>query len=256
MADQKISQLTNDTAPTEEYFIPAIKPNGSGGFDNVQIELAKLGQALTIPSANVKDSQVLATFTNSVNQAEIGSTVNNVTFNWTYNRAPDPTSQEINNGIGSLAVALRTTNITGAGLTTNTTWTISAVGDDLEASSRQTTLFFRPRLYAGVSSSILNNSSSSATFLAALTQLTPFATTEVGSYTLDASVGGGNNYLYIFYPTSFGLPSSTRIGGFAFTDYTVVTKVGFTNASGHSQDYYVLRTNSQYNSTGLVWQLL
>ena len=81
------------------------------------------------------------------------------------------------------------------------------------------------------------------------------ASSRAVSYTFDASVGGGANYLYIAYPTSFGAPASTTFNGFTFTDYTITT-VSLTNASGFTQNYYILRTNNTYSAASVTWQIL
>jgi len=41
--------------------------------------------------------------------------------------------------------------------------------------------------------------------------------------------------------------------GLNFSDYAQSTIVNFTNASGHSEDYYLLRTNNTYNGASLSW---
>lgn len=250
MADQKITDLVEDTDPQgEDFIVTAKSPFGAGS--NRKVSLTSLGQNLIINAANVLDIQILATFTNTAGTQLKGSILDNFSLNWTYNRAPDPTSQSINNGIGSVATSLRTYAVSGAGLTSTTTYTITAVGDDGTNSNLSSTIQFLNRRYYGVSQSLLTTDTEIKAALSA-----EFASSRQTTKTLNAAVSGGNNYLYIAYPKAFGLPSSTLFGGFTFTDYTLFEIAGFTNSAGFSEDYYVLRTNGQYSSAALTWQIL
>lgn len=202
-------------------------------------------------------AHTLATFTNSAGTQEKGSTLNNFNLNWTYNRNSDnPASQSIDNGVGALATNLRTKAVSGAGLTTSTTYTISAVGDDASYgaaagnnTSLQTTIPFLNRRYYGVSqNSSLNNGQ-----VLALSGL-EFASVKPVSKTFDASGGGGNNYLYICYPASLGAPSAVTLNGFAFTDYTASTQ-NVTNASGFTESFYIIRTNQVYSGSNIIFAI-
>lgn len=240
--------------------------SGAGGgitFDNTILvgDIAKrsgattLGKTTAIPQGLIVPSQVLATFSHTAGIQELGSTLANLTLNWTYNRAPNPTSQSINQGIGAIANNLRTKTQNGINLNATTTFTISAVGDDGTNSSLQTTVNFQLKRYWGVSPNVLATDNDVKNNLS-----NEFDTARPVEKTFDASQGGGNNYLYFCYPKAWGQPSGfpigTLFGGFAFSDYTLSTIVNFTNPSGHSEDYYLLKTNNTYNSAGLIWKIL
>lgn len=219
-----------------------------------------LGKAAGISEALVKALEALVSFTNTIGTVEIGVTVNNFTLNWAYNRNSDnPASQTINNGIGAIAVGLRTRAVVAAGLTTDTTYTISAVGDDVtwgasvgNPSSLNTDILFRPKIYWGVNSAVINTG---AGIMAAFAASGIFASSRAFFQTFDASVMGGNNYLYVAYPSAYLAPASTLFNGFTFTDYTSVTSP-LTNASGYTQNYIILRTNNVYSGAALTWQIL
>lgn len=212
-----------------------------------------------ISEGNIVSLHALATFTTDAATQEVGATLNNFNLNWTYNRnANDPESQTINNGIGLVAVNLRTYAVTGAALTTSTTYTIDAVGDDVtwgatvgNPSSLSLTISFLPRRYFGVSSSLITTGAGIITAFGATGE---FATSRVVSKTFDASVSGGANYIYYSYPTSFGAPVTVTFNGFLFTDYTLST-VSLTNASGFTQNYYIMRTNNVFSGAMIVYAI-
>ena len=222
--------------------------------------VALLGRGTGISSALIISLQALVSFTNTIGTVEIGSTVNNYTLNWAYNRNSDnPFSQTLSTS-GAVAVGLRTLAVTGAGLTTDTTITLTAVGDDVSwgasvgnTSSLSTSILFRPGIYHGVDNGPLITTG--AGIMSAFGSSVALSSSRLVSYTFDASVSGGSNYIYIAYPTSFGAPSSTRLIGFAFTDYTQTT-VSLTNAHGYTQNYYILQTNNPYSGPSISWQIL
>ncbi len=216
-----------------------------------------LGKVTEISAVLIVSAQTLATFTNTAGTQEKGSTLNSFSLNWTYNRnANNPFSQSIDHSVGTIATNLRTKAFTVAALTSDITYTISAVGDDVShgapagnASSLQTTIPFLNRRYYGVSQ---NNSLTNGQILAL--GGTEFCSGKPVAKTFDASTGGGANHLYICYPASFGAPVTATFGGFAFTDYTVTTQ-SVTNASGFSESFYVVKTNQVYSGTGLVFAI-
>lgn len=145
------------------------------------------------------------------------------------------------------------TDVSGA-VTSNTTYT-ATVGDGTSTSNGTATYTFETKIYHGVDNSVINTG---AGIMAAFAASGVFATSRAVTYTFDASTGTPPNYLYIAYPASYGpaspaLPAST-FGGFAFSDFTSVTSP-LTNASGHTENYIILKTNNTYNSAGLVWSI-
>lgn len=224
---------------------------GVNNNDLVKRSGTKLAKVTGISELLIVSAQELISFTNDVNVVEIGATVNSVNLNWAYNRdSDDPNSQTIDNGIGSIATNLRAT-VYNTPFTTNKTFTITAIGDDGNETSLGTTVYFRNKRYWGAYNAVITTG---AQVLANLSG-SEFGTSKAVEKTFDASAGTPPNYLYFCYPKSWGLPSSTKFGGFTFSDYTV-TEISLTNAQGHTEEYYLLRTNNTYNSSGLTWQIL
>jgi hypothetical protein len=232
----------------------------SSGVARVTTGTGVISTTNLLAASMIVSSHALATFTHTAGTQLKGNTLNNFSLNWTYNRnSDDPASQTINQGIGAKAVNLRTHALVGVGLTANTTYTISAVGDDVlygaavgNPSSLSTTVTFTNYRYYGVTQSVLNTDTA---VKAALSHEFEFG--RAVTKTFDASAGGGNNYLEICYPASLGNPASTTFNGFAFTDYTVTTISNFDNGSSlpFLEDFKCVTTNNTYSGAGIVWSI-
>ena len=180
-------------------------------------------------------------FSNSVGTVELGATVSAVTLAWSLNKTM--TTLALDHGIGSV-LGFTSKPLAGLTLTTDTTYTLTA-GDGQNTTSAQTTIAFRNRRYWGVSDS---DSLDNAGVLALSSE---FATGYAKSVTYDAS---GGKYLYYAFPASWGTPSHVTVGGLSFTDFTV-TPLSFTNASGHTDTYNVIRLNNRQTGSAIaiVW---
>jgi hypothetical protein len=175
------------------------------------------------------------------NTVEVGTTVSAVTLAWSLNKTM--TSLALDHGVGSV-LGLTSKPLTALTLTSDSTYTLTA-GDGQNTTSAQTTIAFRNRRYWGaVDSESLDNT----TVLALSSE---FATDYAKSVTYDAS---GGKYLYYAFPASWGTPSHVTVGGLSFTDFTV-TPLSFTNASGHTETYNVIRLNNRQTGSAIaiVW---
>jgi len=146
------------------------------------------------------------------------------------------------------------TDVSGA-VTSNTTYT-ATVGDGTSTGNGTASYVFQTKIYHGVSNTVINTG---AGIMANFAASGVFATGRAATYNFDASVGTPPNYLYIAYPATYGpaspaLPPST-FGGFAFSDFTSVTSP-LTNASGHTENYIILKTNFAYNGPSYTWVIL
>lgn len=162
---------------------------------------------------------------------EIGATVSTVNLDWSYNK--DETSQSLNQGIGSLSLGVRSYDLTGQSITTNTTYTLSA-SDGTTSPQASTSITFRPKRYWGPFADATPDNSE----ILGLSQ--ELATGRAKSISYDCT---GGRYPIYAWPTSFGALSGVTVGGLAFSDYTVST-MSFTNAQGYTQDYYVFVFNN------------
>jgi hypothetical protein len=172
---------------------------------------------------------------------EIGTTVDNTTLNWSLNKTF--TSLSINNGVGSIAPNLLTIALNSLALTTNTTYTITG-SDSTNTDNASATLNFRSRRWWGTSAL---NTFTGANILSL--QNSELATNRQQTRTIN----GGGEYIWFTFPTSFGIPSFV-VNGLPNTAFTTQT-ISHTNASGNTQNYYVIRTNTVQNGT-LTIQIL
>lgn len=178
---------------------------------------------------------------------ELGSSVASVQLSWTLSGS-EPDEQQINNGVGAIAVGTTERSVAGP-FTSNQTWTLSLSDTDPSGATvetqRSVSLNFRHKRYWGVSESL---NLASADIIALSSE---FATNKGKSITYDAS---GGQYPYYCYPANFGALSSVTVGGLAFTAYTETIQP-FTNASGHTEDYRVVRFNGLQTGANIqvVW---
>lgn len=200
---------------------------------------------------------------NSVGNAEIGSSVASVTLSWTLNEAV--TSQTLtgpNIPGGSTTVPPGTTTylVTGPfdpASPTSYTWTI-VVGDGTSTGTSSTSLNFLGRRYWGTFNS---SSPTSVGIVLTSAQVIGLASTTSGgsdfgnnfdlSVTYNASAGA---FPAFAYPASYGTPSHVTVNGLPFSSFNVNTQ-SFTNASGYTQNYNVILFYYLQNGSSIptVW---
>lgn len=186
---------------------------------------------------------------------EIGQTVSGVSLTWSYNNGnADPdTSQSINQGIGSLATSLRSYAYAPS-ITSNTTFTISAVDSLKGSASDSSSVVFGRRIYYGV----MNLATITGTDITTTLSSTLRTSTDP-DYDSTYDCSGGNYFVYA-YPSSWGVLSTTntKVNGLSFTDWSDnaggSTTTGFTlsltNSYGHTETYRVYKSyNLQFGSS-------
>lgn len=213
-------------------------------FKKIRAEMATGGQATSADKVSYNGRTVqqalddlnyqaiaITAFTNTVNTAEIGSTVDAVTLNWTLNKTPASLTLDGN----AIDKAATKQDLTKLGLKANKTWTLTATDERKATATQTTSVSFLNGVYSGVGAAdgdAINND-----FILGLSkQLTSTAKRDY-ALTIDAG-----KYGYIAYPDSFG-DVTPNIGGFD-GGMSVVKTFDFTNASGHTESYRVLRTTN------------
>ncbi len=186
---------------------------------------------------------LITTFINNVNTVETGVTITSVTLSWTYNKAM--TSASLNQGIGAIPPTDLMHVVSGS-FTVDKTWTLTA-SDGANSTSRNSTIAFRQKRYWGVNAA---TSLDTAAILALGNS--EFATNFNKAAIYDAT---GGKYPYFAYPATFGIPSQVTVGGLAFSDFNVATQ-SFTNSSGFTENYHVIRFNNIQSGANIsvVWQ--
>jgi hypothetical protein len=178
----------------------------------------------------------ISSFTNNVVTVEKGSTVSSTTLSWALNKTM--TTASIDQSIGS--VLGLTQYVYGTSYTTDRSFTLT-VGDGTNTATSTTSVYFRNRRHWGTSAS--STLSSAAILSLAANELST-------SRTKSWSQNGNGQYIYYAYPALFGTASFTT-NGLPNTDWTL-SVVSHTNASGHTEDYNVYRTNSIQNGTNIL----
>lgn len=169
---------------------------------------------------------------------EIGSTVHGVHLTWGFNKPI--VSQSLNQGIGALPLDQRSYDWP-ADVSSNITFTLTT-SDGKTTTTGSTSVQFSRKRYWGVSAALsLDNAE-----ILALSQ--EFSSSRAKSITYDCS---GGRYPYFCYPKSLGALSAVSVGGLAFSDFRQDT-VSLTNASGHTEDYYVTRFNGIQTGANIV----
>lgn len=170
---------------------------------------------------------------------EVGQTVKEATLSWSFNK--DVSGVTLTD-VGSVAPA-DTITLTALGLISDKSWTVSG-SDGKQTASATRSVVFRHKRYWGtspqtslVSSDILGLSNE-------------FATARQQSRTMD----GNGEYIYFAYPKAWGR-ASFKVNGLDNTAWTE-TEVAFTNASGHTETFYVYRSNTIQNGSGLSIEVL
>lgn len=171
---------------------------------------------------------------------EVGSTVANVSLTWVINKTV--TSQSLNQGIGAIAVALRAWAITGANLTSNTTYTVTA-GDGVTTDTGSTSVSFYHKFYWGL------DPDTTVTDPEIIAFSSQFDTGRANTKTFTAA----GQYIYFAYPASWGA-ASFKVNGLPNTAWTLLTRA-FVNASGASESFNIYRSNSLQNGSGIEVQV-
>lgn len=243
MPNKPFQDLTT-AVPAGIDIIPFVQDPSGSPIDK-KLFINTLGTKIGNISANqIVSAQALTSFTNtSGTPLEKGFTLNNFSLNWTLNRAPDPISQSIDNGVGSIAVNLRTKVFTSAGITTDQFWTITVTGDDGTISSLTTGVSYLYPYYYGPSAQ-----GDTGTEIGELTKLIATQSNKTISYTTF------NQVPYFAYPSAYpDLVSILDPNGFeTISDWTfrTVTIVGLDSTS---QTYKVYEFNNLTTVSGFAY---
>lgn len=180
----------------------------------------------------VEPSITSFTMTPATTEYEIGQSVSDIAFAWTYNK--DMVSQTLTD----CTLADETVrSATAAGpYTSNKTFTLSA-SDGENSTSQSKSISFKHKVYWGNAAQPAGDVFDSA-FILGLTGK-KFATNYKGIYSMNI---GSGEYGFLCYPASWGTVSSWWIGGFEVTTTDCGT-INFTNASGNTTSFRITRTS-------------
>lgn len=171
------------------------------------------------------------TMTPSTDTYEIGSTVNEVVFNWSYNK-DGITSQTLTDC--TLANETVRTATYSTPITSNKTFTLTA-SDSSKSVSASKSISFKHYIYWGACAEPVGDYDSS--FILNLASKR-FSTNTKGSYS--ATLGSGE-FLYVAYPSTWQQINSWWVAGFEVTTEQIGT-LSFTNASGNTTTFRITRS--------------
>ena len=164
---------------------------------------------------------------------EKGSTVTDVTLNWSYNKTMVSASLT---DVGAISPLLLTYAFHGLSLNTNKTYTVTA-SDGTNSASGSATVAFLNRRYYGIN---VNTSLTNAQVLALSKE---FCSGKANSHLYDCT---GGTYIWICYPASFGT-ATFWVGGLEVTFTLTIQDV--TNDSGYLESFNCYRsTDLQHGS--------
>lgn len=188
---------------------------------------------------------LITSFTHNSGSHEKGETVDDFKLSWTYNTPTHPlTQQTLDHGIGDvLPLTKLDYDVTGAGLTTNETYELTAT-NGTDTPTDTTTIYFYNKRHWGPDASATLDSAGILTLTGS-----EFSTSRLQTKNFDCS---GGKYIWFAWPTSFG-QGTFYVNGFLTT--FVEDTVSHTNASGHTENYYTYRSYYIQNGSSINVQV-
>lgn len=169
-------------------------------------------------------------FANNRNTVEMGSTIADVTLNWSYSKTPK--SAKLDNE--TLDVSLTSKALTGQSITTNKTWTLSATDERDKTVTKTTAITFVNGVYWGVAE---NASSFDSAFILKLQK--GLQASKGKTFTVNAAA---SQHIYYAVPTRYGA-CAFNVGGFD-GGFTKAGTIEFTNASGYKESYDIYKSDN------------
>ncbi|MET0465306.1 MAG: hypothetical protein ABW007_19245 [Chitinophagaceae bacterium] len=247
----------NELNPTEQAEIRNRIGSGTGSAgDELEERTTALEETVTTVNNDLEDikeqlaalnyvAPVITSFTNNVVAVEKGTLVNDITLTWAINKTlTTGASININQGIGSKPINATNHVIADANLSTDRTYTLTVDDGTTKPGhivTRTTDIKFQNKLYWGTSAK--EDDYTSADILALPNKV--LSATKVRNITLD----GEGKYILFASPVALG-PVNFVVEGFVTT--FVPETIGFLNASGYQEQYYVYRSQYIQNGTDIA----
>lgn len=169
-------------------------------------------------------------FTNNVNTVEMGSTVNDVTLTWAYNKTPE--SARLDDA--PIEASATSKVLSSLGLKANKTWTLSATDERDKTVSKTTSVTFLNGVYWGIGDA---SPTLDSAFILTLTK--GLQGSKAKTFTVNAGAG---KHIYYAVPTRYGT-CAFNVGGFD-GGFTKVETIEFTNASGYKENYDIYKSDN------------
>lgn len=169
---------------------------------------------------------------------EVGTVVSSVVLNWSISRVPTTSISVTDLSSVNVNDINQSVTLNSLNLTSNKTYTLS-VNDNGNITTSSTTLQFLFKTYWGKTSNATPNNADVLNFTSSA-----FKTSRGGSYTY---TGLNNEYIYLAFPASFGVPVFT-VNGLIVT-FELISLNGFVNASTGVANYSLYKSINLLNGS-------
>ena len=180
--------------------------------------------------------------------AELGSTVNSVTFNYQITNIQDHgiSMAEINDGVGIVPLEETSYELTGLDITEDKEYKLTVFNDVNCRGEAFASVKFDRKMYYGINSNI----SLTAIDILHLSNNEFLEDDDDTMFEKNIEFTNGNGYLYIAVPSSLGITiNDLFVNNFKDSNW-YTTEINFTNVSGHSEMNTVFRSGYTHNVTG------
>ena len=244
--DQRVTDLENTEAlpsvTEEEHEGMVLRVVGGewvpseGADENTEGRLTELEEQM----AELLYKEIsITSFSHNAGTKERGSVVTAVTLTWAINKTPKSLTLDGE----ALDVGLTNKALTGLNITNNRTWTLKATDERDKVSSKSATISFQNCVYYGMAEQPTTIDSAFIQGFATKGTKTSPTSTRARSF----NAAGDGTYIWYCLPTELGKCSFSSAGFPAA--FTLVDTISFTNALGHTENYYVYRSDERINKT-------
>lgn len=207
----------------KEHFVAKEEGKGLSSNDFTDEYMQMIKDLAYVPIA-------ISSFTNNVNTVEMGSTVTDVTLNWTLNKEPE--SQKVDSE--TVEKTLRTKQFTGQSIQADKTYTLSATDEREKTVTKTTKITFLNGVYWGVGES---KDAFDSAFILGLTK--GLQASKAKTFTVNAEAG---QHIYYAVPSRYGT-CGFNVGGFD-GGFEKAATIEFTNASGYAENYDIYKSDN------------
>ena len=177
-------------------------------------------------------------FTNNKNTVEMGSTITDITLNWSLNK----TAKTLTLDNATVTPTDTSKVLSGQSITANKTWTLKATDEKDATATKTTAITFSNGVYWG-------NKTVPATYDSdfVLTLQKGLQGNKNKTFTVTA---GDGEFIYYALPTRYGTPTF-NVGGFD-GGFTKIATIEFTNSSGYKENYDIYKSDNANLGTQTV----
>lgn len=175
----------------------------------------------------------ILSFTNNVNIAELGSSVNEINLTWKLNKIPKSVTLNDVSVSGELKTDQSVT-IRDASLTTDSIFTLEVTDEKNNTEQKKSSIAFYNGIYYG---SVIVPTTLDSAFVRGLNK--SLQKDQVKTFTVNSGV---DQYVWYALPTRYGEPVF-NVGGFD-GGFAKISEISFENTSGYKEKYAVYRSDN------------